>query len=353
MYKLQFLNPSSVLMNEYKQLSQEMRQAVNAEMKSVLKATDALPDLFHGMMHYHMGWRDEHLQPADVNAGKQIRPIICLLACQAAGGEWQQAVPAAAAIELLHNFSLIHDDIEDASPTRRGRKTLWTVWGMEQAINAGDAMFALAHLALNRLVERGVAAETAVHALRRFDETCVRLTQGQHADMDFETRENVTVDDYLAMITGKTAVLLSLCTELGALIARQDVATVQHYAQFGLNLGLAFQVIDDILGIWGDEAVIGKSASTDILTKKKTLPVLYGLNQNNDLRRLYQQETTDQTFVQQAIQILDKTGARTDASDRATYYSETALAHLEEAHPIGAASVALKQLSAMLLQRDF
>ena len=342
-----------LFMNEFQQLSQEMRQAVNAEMKAVLNATEAQPDLFHGMLHYHMGWRDEQLQPADVNAGKQIRPVICLLACQAAGGDWQQAVPAAAAIELLHNFSLIHDDIEDASPTRRGRKTLWTIWGMEQAINAGDAMFAMAHLALNRLVDRGVAAETAVHALRRFDETCVALTQGQHADMHFETQDSVSVDEYLAMITGKTAVLLSLCTELGALIAGQNANTVQHYAQFGRNLGLAFQVIDDILGIWGDEAVIGKSAATDILTKKKTLPVLYGLGQNGALRQLYQQDSPDEAFVQQAIQILNSTGARDDATERATYYSETALGHLEEAQPTGSASVALRQLSAMLLQRDF
>lgn len=340
-------------MNEFKQLSQQMRQAVNTEMKTVLKASNNQPDLFYGMMHYHMGWRDEQLQPANVNAGKQIRPVICLLACQAAGGDWQQAVPAAAAIELLHNFSLIHDDIEDASPTRRGRRTLWTIWGMEQAINAGDAMFALAHLALNRLVERDVSAETAVLALRRFDETCVQLTQGQHADMDFETRNSVTVDEYLAMITGKTAVLLSLCTELGAIIAGCEAQTVHNYAQFGLNLGLAFQVIDDILGIWGDEAIIGKSASTDILTKKKTLPVLYGLAQNKELRHLYQQETTDETFVQEAINLLNNSNAREYAAKRAAYYSQNAQQHLEEAQPFGPAFAALTQLSNKLLQRNF
>lgn len=340
-------------MNEYKQLSQEMRQSVTAEMKIVLKATNEQPDLFHGMMHYHMGWRDEQLHPANIHAGKLIRPVICLLACQAAGGDWQQAVPAAAAIELLHNFSLIHDDIEDASPTRRGRKTLWTIWGREQAINTGDAMFALAHLALNRLVARGVAAETVVHALRRFDETSVRLTQGQYADMDFETRNEVSVDEYLAMITGKTAALLSLCTELGALIAGCDTQTVHHYAQFGLNLGLAFQVIDDILGIWGDEAVVGKSVSTDILTKKKTLPVLFGLGQNGALRQLYEQEVTDEAFVQKAIHVLNNTGARDYATQRATYYSQNALQHLEEAQPSGPAFAALNQLSTVLLQRDF
>jgi geranylgeranyl diphosphate synthase, type I len=340
-------------MNEFQQLSQQMRQAINAQMKAVLNADDAQPDLFHGMMHYHMGWRDEQLQPADVHNGKQIRPVICLLACQAAGGDWQQALPAAAAIELLHNFSLIHDDIEDASSTRRGRPTLWTIWGVEQAINAGDAMFAFAHLALNQLVGRGVAAETAVHALRRFDETCVKLTQGQHADMDFETRDSVTVDEYLAMITGKTAVLLSLCTELGALIAGCEAQTIHNYAQFGLNLGLAFQVIDDILGIWGDEAVIGKSASTDILTKKKTLPVLYSLAQNNSLRQLYEQETTDEAFVQEAIALLNSSNAREYAGQRAAYYSQNALQHLEEAQPSGAAFTALNQLSDKLLQRNF
>ncbi len=340
-------------MNEFKQLSQQMRQAINVEMKAVLNASDAQPDTFHGMLHYHMGWRDEQLQPANVNAGKQIRPVICLLVCQAADGDWQQAVPAAAAIELLHNFSLIHDDIEDASPTRRGRQTLWTIWGMEQAINAGDAMFAFAHLALSRLVERDVVAKTAVHAFRRFDETCVKLTQGQHTDMDFETRDGVTVDEYLAMITGKTAALLSLCTELGAIIAGCETQTIHHYAQFGLNLGLAFQVIDDILGIWGNEAIIGKSAATDILTKKKTLPVLYGLSRNKSLRQLYQQETTDEAFVQEATNLLNSSGAREFATQRAAYYSQNALQHLEEAQSSGPAFAALNQLSTTLLQRNF
>ncbi|HID53013.1 MAG TPA: polyprenyl synthetase family protein, partial [Anaerolineae bacterium] len=124
-----------------------MRAAINEEMKAVLQYdSDTTPDLFLGMNHYHMGWVDERMQPVSVHAGKQIRPLLLLLTNQAAGGDWRQAVPAAAAIELLHNFSLIHDDIEDASPTRRGRKTLWTIWGIEQAINAGDATFAQAHL---------------------------------------------------------------------------------------------------------------------------------------------------------------------------------------------------------------
>lgn len=339
--------------NELKTLSQEMLTALNQEMKTVFRANDNQPTLFYGMMHYHMGWVDADMQPITIYAGKQIRPLLCLLTCAAAGGDWRKALPAAAAIEILHNFSLVHDDIEDASPTRRGRETMWQLWGIEQAINTGDAMFAIAHLALNRLIDQDVPAAVVVQALRRFDETCVRLTQGQHADMDFETRDDVSVAEYIEMITGKTAVLVSLSAELGALVAGADDATVKHYAQSGLDLGLAFQVIDDILGIWGDEAVIGKSASTDILTKKKTLPVLYGLEQSQELSMLYATAPANEAFVTQVVQLLGTCQADIYAKEKAAAYSNSALAHLQAAKPQGESGLALTQLADMLLNRDF
>jgi geranylgeranyl diphosphate synthase type I len=242
----------SINLTNLTNLTKIMLPAVRAEMQAILKADQHPPiDHLHGMMQYHMGWLDADFQQAGAKTGKHIRPLLLLLTVEAAGGAWTQAVPAAAAIELLHNFSLIHDDIEDNSPTRRGRETLWHIWGIPLAINAGDAMFAAAHLALGRLIERDVSAHIVVQAFRRFDETCIALTQGQHADMQFETRDDVQVEEYISMITGKTSVLLSLCAELGALIAGCEAETVAHYAQFGLNLGLAFQVQDDILGIWG------------------------------------------------------------------------------------------------------
>lgn len=339
--------------NELKTLTQEMLPAMNQEMKDLFQVSDKTPSLFYGMMHYHMGWVDADMQPISLYAGKQIRPLLCMLACAAAGGRWQQAIPAAAAIEILHNFSLVHDDIEDDSPTRRSRDTVWKLWGVPQAINAGDSMFAIAHLAMNRLIERGVSADIVVQALRRFDETCLRLTQGQHTDMDFETRDNVSTADYMEMITGKTAVLVSLSMELGALIAGVDSAAVQHYAQFGLNLGLAFQVIDDILGIWGDEAKIGKSASTDITTKKKTLPILYGLEQSSDLQTLYATAEPNDAFVEQVVTLLNENGADSYAQEKATAYSDSALTHLKAANPQGEAGQALYQLADMLLKRDF
>ncbi|MEM7115097.1 MAG: polyprenyl synthetase family protein [Chloroflexota bacterium] len=327
--------------------------AIEAEMRSVLQADMAHSDDFYSLIHYHMGWADESLQPTVVKSGKKIRPIFCLLVCQAAGGDWEQALPAAAAIEILHNFSLVHDDIEDVSPTRRGRTTLWKIWGEPLAINIGDAMFALAHMAMLRLADRGVDPAIVVQALKRFDETSIRLTQGQHADMKFETRSDVAVGEYIDMITGKTAVLVSLCAELGALIAGCDAETVKHYETFGRNIGLAFQVIDDILGIWGDEQLIGKSTSTDITTKKKTLPVLYGLEQSEELQQLYADtDNPDTAFVQEVTSLLGMIGADTFSNTKAAAYSQTALAHLEAANPSGKAYEALIQLVNMLLKRQ-
>ena len=328
-------------------------------MRQVLRVEQEAENALYGMMHYHMGWADRHFRPASEPAGKRIRPVLCLLSCQAAGATWETALPAAAAVELLHNFTLIHDDIQDASPTRRGRATLWKIWGIPQAINSGDAMFALAHSALYRLTGRGVAAETVVQAAQRFDETCVALTQGQYHDMDFETRPQVTAQEYMEMIGGKTAALLALCCELGALIAGAGEATAAHYAAFGRDLGLAFQVKDDILGIWGDEKEIGKSAATDIETRKKTLPVLYGLEQSEALHALYSRLTNGDQFVRQAVALLDECGAREYARDEAARYSNSALHHLEagvrQTQANGAtaeAQVALRQLADMLLQRE-
>ncbi|HMT20306.1 MAG TPA: polyprenyl synthetase family protein [Promineifilum sp.] len=342
--------------SELNSLSAVFLPALEEEMRVVLGANGSdsgNADPFYGMIHYHMGWADANLRPADGNSGKRIRPILCLLACAAAGGDWKQAVPAAAAIEILHNFSLVHDDIQDNSPARRGRPTLWTLWGQPQAINTGDAMFAMAHLALNRLTERGVDPAIVVRALRRFDETCVELTRGQFADMGFETRDDVEVAEYVAMITGKTAVLVSLCAELGALVAGADETRVRHFADYGLNLGLAFQVQDDILGIWGDEHLTGKSAATDITTRKKTLPVLYALSRSRTLRELYARNDSPDDFVSQVVVELDATGARAYALRKAEQYTDAAIANLTAAHPVDPAATALGLLTDKLLRRDF
>lgn len=330
-----------------------MLPAIEQEMKRVLRWTpDGRADELHSAMHYHLGWLDSSFRPTPSSGGKRIRPMLCLLTCAAAGGEWERALPAAVAIELVHNFSLIHDDIEDDSPMRRGRPALWKLLGIPLAINVGDSIFAYAYLALHNLAAKSVSPERMVHAYLGLGRTSVRLTEGQHADMSFESRHEVSVDDYLHMIKGKTAVLLALAAELGALVAGADNETIEHYRRFGKQLGIAFQVKDDILGIWGDEGEIGKSAATDIATRKKTLPVLYGLEKDASLRALYAQPENSADFVMNAVALLNSVGAREFTHDRAIRFTNGALASLEDAAPTGDPAQALLELTDMLLARD-
>lgn len=333
-------------------LAHNMIPAVEREMEDVSGLQIKAGDPFYGLMHYHMGWVDKSFDPAVSSSGKRIRPLLCMLCASSAGGNWDQAVPGAASIELLHNFTLIHDDIQDASPTRRGRPTLWQIWGANLAINSGDAMFALAHIAMSRLIDRGVSPKVVVRAIRRLDETCIDLTIGQHADMTFEERAVVSVDEYLAMINGKTAALLAFSTELGGLVAGCEENVVDHYAAFGRDLGMAFQVRDDILGIWGEESLIGKSAATDIATRKKSLPVLYGLSKSDTLQQLYTSNESGEVFVERVVSILDGIGAREFCEYYEEQYAGSALSHLEASQASGAASTALQQLTGTLLNRQ-
>lgn len=330
---------------------------VEAEMRRVIGGAEGQFVGHYGMLRYHMGWVDAALQPAVVNSGKRIRPVVCLLACEAVGGAVDDALPAAAAVELLHNFSLIHDDVEDDSPTRRHRPTVWALWGVPQAINAGDSMFTLARLALHGLAGRPVPAAAAMDACTVFDYACLRLTEGQYLDMSFEGRLDVTVDEYLLMIGGKTAALLSASLELGALIGRASQPTRGHLAEFGRSLGLAFQMEDDILGIWGDEALTGKSAASDILTRKKSLPVVYALENplvGEALRARYARPI-EPAAVPAVLDLLARAGARdyvaqaAQAAHQAALNALSASGVLADDNPGGKA---LLELAEVLLQRQ-
>jgi geranylgeranyl diphosphate synthase type I len=323
---------------------------LEAELRNALVGHEVLSP-FYGMMQYHMGWLDENLYPIQAPVGKRLRPMLCLLACEAVGGKIAHALPAAAAIELLHNFSLIHDDIEDVSPTRRHRTTVWKLWGMAHGINCGDAMFATVFLEASRLGECGVSPERNLAAQRILSETCLRLTEGQYLDMTFETQMDVDVDAYMRMIGGKTAALIACSTRLGALLGGADAEAVEAYGRYGENLGLAFQVIDDILGIWGSEVETGKSVSSDILTRKKTLPIIHVLR-DAELRSLYAQPELLDRDVARVLAILDKHQARPFAESRAREYSEKAIDSLEGAGYATPAHQALCDYTLTLLGRS-
>jgi geranylgeranyl diphosphate synthase, type I len=327
---------------------------LDAEMRRVVAL---LPDDAPGfsiMARYPLGWVDENDQPYDRATGKRIRPLFLLLCCEAAGGDWRKALPAGAAVELLHNFSLIHDDIQDDSPIRHGRPTVWKVWGRSNAINAGDALFTLAYCALENLAQTGISAETLVKIWRIFNLTNVELTRGQHLDMRFEHVDRVSVDEYVSMIRGKSAALLGACAQLGALIAIDDEALAEIYRDFALHMGVAFQIRDDILGIWGDPHVTGKSAATDIISRKKSLPVLFGLAQSDELAAIYQRnDLPEEEFVSQAVALLDSLDARAYAQQEETRYYQLALDALESADPQGQAADWLRKFVDVLFQRVY
>jgi geranylgeranyl diphosphate synthase type I len=306
---------------------------------------------YHLMLEYHLGWTDNASGQPLAAGGKRIRPLLCLLACGAVCGDWQRALPMAAAVELLHNFSLIHDDIQDNSPLRRGRPTVWSKWGPAQAINAGDAMFTLAHLAPHALTSRGVPPALALAALEDFDRTCLRLTQGQYLDMAFEQRERVTVAEYVEMIDCKTAALIAAAARLGARLAGAAADRTAHFSEYGRRLGLAFQVQDDLLGIWGDPAVTGKSAASDLEKRKKSLPVVFGLEHSVDFARAYARPHSSSGSVAALASALETLGARDYAQRTAHDLTAEAVRHLEAAAPTGEAGAALREMTDQLLNR--
>jgi geranylgeranyl diphosphate synthase type I len=332
---------------------------VEAELKEIVRLPHHSLGAYYGMMRYHLGWTDEAFQPVETHPGKRIRPILCLLTCQALGGRIEQALPAAASLELIHNFSLVHDDIQDGSHTRRGRRAVWDIWGTAQGINVGDGLFVLARLALHRLGERGVSPARQQAATLALDRACLALCEGQYFDMTFEDLLKVDSDQYLWMIRHKTAALLATSAQLGAIIATDDTAAIAHLFSFGENLGMAFQVRDDILGAWGDEQLTGKSAATDIRDKKKTLPVVYALHQADDrdaareLARLYSQTgLLDGTDIQAALALLDRVGAREHAEGMEARYYQQAISSLDQLGLEAAAQANLRALARSLMGRQ-
>jgi geranylgeranyl diphosphate synthase type I len=346
-YKLSFI-PLRPIMS-LKQFSGSMLPEIERELQSQverLNQKDSRP--FYEMLTYHMGWTGEGAGPEA--AGKRIRPLMVLLAAASCGGDWRTALPAAAAVELVHNFSLVHDDVQDNSDKRRGRPTVWTKWGVPMAINAGDALFVIANQAILDL-EKTLPAPLVVRAASILNNICLELTRGQYMDMSYEERSDLKMEDYWPMIGGKTSALLSACTHIGALIGGADAEKQENYRAFGYGLGLAFQVQDDVLGIWGDEAVTGKSAASDLVEGKNSLPILFALEKNGAFAKRWRQGPIQAGEVGEAAALLESEGARTYAVEISQKETGKALAFLEQADPQGEAGAALLELANMLLKR--
>jgi len=311
------------------------------EMLGVIeRAEDERTRELYQMVRYHMGL------DSDAPRGKRMRPLIGLLAYQSIAGDHARALPGAAAVEMGHNFSLVHDDIEDLGTERRHRPALWTVWGTAQAINTGDTLFTLSRMALYRLQEEGFDDTRILRLMRLYDETCLALCEGQFMDIwTSEHDEWQSVDYYFDLIGRKTASLIAGSAQAGAILATDDEAVIEAYRRFGWALGQAFQLNDDLLGIWGDEATTGKETS-DIATRKKTLPLIYALAETTgrDRERLQAILAQGQTEpspaeITEVLAILDRVGAREYTRERAREHRNEALAQLESVGMVDGASM--------------
>lgn len=330
---------------------EEYRPAVAAALQGLLEDS-RLP--LYDMIRFHFGWIDENGAAALAYPGKMLRPTLCLLACEGVGGVWRRALPAAAAIELVHNFSLVHDDVQDDDRQRRGRPTVWSLWGKPQAINVGTAMRILASLALGRL-ELPAAGVLQIAAC--LDRATLRLIEGQYLDISFESRSWVSGAEYLEMVRGKTAELMAAALEIGALVGGADPQARGRFRELGLALGLAFQIRDDILGTWGDSALTGKPTGSDIARAKKTYPLVFALEkadggQRERLQQLYGAPPLGPEQVRAVVSLLEHLGSLAAAQQLVEEYSRRALALLKDLGVPAEVSSGLREMIAGLSRRS-
>jgi len=308
-------------------------------------AVERLPAPMRHIAGYHVGWWDAEGRPSDT-AGKSVRPALVLAAARAVAGDPACAVPEAVAVELVHDFSLLHDDVMDGDLTRRHRPSAWSLFGVGEAILAGDMLVALA---CDLLAGRpGLSTLTG---------TVLELCAGQAADLAFEQRAEVGVAECVAMAAGKTGALLACACRLGALAGGADEAQARALTDFGRHLGLAFQLVDDLLGIWGDPVTTGKPAGADLARRKKSLPVVAALSSGtaaaDRLARLYGREDDgDPAILACLAGLVEDAGGRAWAQAEADRRMQAAMECLAEAAPECPGSGDLAALAAMITRRD-
>ena len=315
-------------------------------------AVDTLPLSMAHIAGYHLGWWDEHGHPVGVNGGKAIRPALALLCAQAVGGTVTKAVPAAVAVELVHNHSLLHDDVMDGDLTRRHRRTAWSVFGVNPAILAGDALLVLAVDVL-----AGSGHPAATEAIGMVAAAVQELLNGQNTDLSLEQRAEVELAECVRMAEGKTAALIGCACALGAVFGGGRPEQVACLRGFGMSLGLAFQHVDDLLGIWGDPAVTGKPVHSDLCSAKKSFPVVAALTSQTpagrELVALYHRDQPlSGTDAAHAAELIDAAGGRAWSQAQADELVAQAMRELHCASPAPRAAAELGALARLATHRD-
>lgn len=336
-----------------------LRDEIESKMKVVIDRRGYVAPPLREMVYHHLGWKPQDDVPIQTQ-GKRVRPLITLLVGKALGGNDEAVLALAAAIELIHNFTIVHDDIMDRSPERRHRPTLWRLWGDGQAINTGDGLCILGYLsALDlRHIALGSDGKVLSEASLALTEACLDTVEGQILDVGFEVRSSISVEEYIVMVSHKSASLIGCAARCGALLSTNDKDIVEAYAQFGRNLGIAFQMRDDYLGIWGDESVTGKPTGIDIMERKKSLPVVWGFAAAGDadrarLESIYANQETTEEDVNEVQHLLTDIGADVYTNQLASQYYEDSLADLAATGIENEWQEKLRSLAVFLIERTY
>ncbi len=327
------------------------RSAIEREVSLALPPSDSQLD---EMLRFQLGWTDEGLP----TLAKGIRPTFCLLACESLGGNIEQCLPVAVAVELVHNFSLIHDDIEDGDEVRHNRPALWHAYARGPAVLSGIALWTVAYQTLDRAHERGLPADRVLAARRVLNNACLQMIEGQHQDLTYELRTDVTLAEYLEMIGNKSAALLGASLHLGALVAGANDEDCARFASFGREAGLAFQIRDDLLGIWGEGSATGKPVGADIARKKKSLPVVHAFQQvvgpdRDALRNVYAKDVVDDDDVECVLDVLQRWNCRYFAQGLAEDYRSRAMDALSRTPIPPESRRGFDELTSFILERDY
>ena len=336
------------------EILERFRAPVDGEIRRLLTGRSDI--LLYEMVRYHLGMEEAAGEAVASHTGKRVRAALCCLSCEAAGGEAAAAAPAAAAIELLHGFTLLHDDVADRDPVRRGRPTVWRHWGIGQAVTAGDAMFALANLAVGASEAVGASALVVSALLGEMNEATLTVCEGQQLDLSYEGRSDVSVDDYLTMIERKTAALFAGACAIGARMAQAPEHQREALRRFGRELGLGFQIRDDVLGIWGEAEELGKPVGGDLRRNKRSLPIVHGLASSDEsereaiAKRLAEGLGSDEEAAEIAARLEDL-GSRSFCEQMAGASLERALEALGDAAPEPRPAEDLRIVARYLVER--
>jgi geranylgeranyl diphosphate synthase type I len=351
-------NPALDIAGEWVQTLPAILQGYRSDINSALRnrlAGYSLP--VYQILRYSMGWSDVDGNPRAATEGKALRPSLCLLACEATGGQRRKALPAAVSLELIHNFSLIHDDIQDRDETRHHRPTAWSVWGEPKALVAGNVLRVVADVSLWDLLEEGVTSEEALEATGLLTEAYLEMIEGQYLDLSYEGRPDIGMNEYLNMISKKTGALIRCALNVGAAIGTRDRAIVQAFRECGRSLGFVFQIRDDALGIWGNPDTTGKPVGADIRRKKNTLPVVYAMSRSRGkdkdlLMNIYREPRVSDTQVATVLDILEDVKAKEYAENLASEHCEIALESLSTVEMAAEARDDILEIAHFLLVRQ-